>query len=203
MRHDPFQASLEYAQAVQLGGSHEKNYGFFWHQSRLMALTRVFKESEVPTHVFKKSEVPPPNEVSVGWEWHNNANMLPLQDGSGEFLGMMHMHTDPTFTSYGWSGSNSFLFGSGYTQRFFKLSAKPPFLIKAVGEQFCLKREDGKCESVQMVMSMMLTSKDEILVSYGVNDCEARFASFSLSRILEQLSPVPDGGRAADVMQVQ
>eukprot|EP00746_Dinoflagellata_sp_MGD_P134814 gnl/MRDRNA2_/MRDRNA2_68704_c0_seq1.p1 gnl/MRDRNA2_/MRDRNA2_68704_c0~~gnl/MRDRNA2_/MRDRNA2_68704_c0_seq1.p1 ORF type:complete len:198 (+),score=36.14 gnl/MRDRNA2_/MRDRNA2_68704_c0_seq1:697-1290(+) len=197
MRHDPFWASLDDAQAVRLGGKSDKNYGLFRYQSRLMALTHVFKESEMPSpNTLVLSEGDP-------WNWHNSANMLPLQDGSGEFLGMMHMHTDPTFTSYGWSGSNSFLFGSGYTQRFFKLSAKPPFLIKAVGEQFCLKREDGKCESVQMVMSMMLTSKDEILVSYGVNDCEARFASFSLSRILEQLSPVPDGGRAADVMQVQ
>merc|ERR1719265_2645587 len=161
-----------------------------------MALTWVDERSKRPP-LIKTKGLPLAAKSGV---WHNSANLLPLQDGSGEFLGMMHIHTDPLNTT-------SFAYGHGYKQRFFKLSAKPSYAITARGEDFCLRDADGMCESVLMVMSIMQTARDEILVSYGVNDCESRFATFSISTILQQMSSVPAGSvgeqtAAVDVMQV-
>jgi len=65
-----------------------------------------------------------------------------------------------------------------------------------------MKAADESCETVQMVMSMMQTSNDSVLVSYGVNDCESKMASFALSSILQQLVPPPLGKENVEVMQV-
>jgi FkbM family methyltransferase len=64
-----------------------------------------------------------------------------------------------------------------------------------------MQDSDGKCESVQNVMSLMQSADDEIQVSFGANDCESKFAVYRLSSILQQLSPLKQSIDAM-VMQV-
>lgn len=65
-----------------------------------------------------------------------------------------------------------------------------------------MKAKDGSCDTVQVVMSMIQHSNDDVLVSYGQNDCESKVATFALSSILQQLVPPPAGKEQVEVMKV-
>lgn len=200
MHHAPFHASFDFSQAVRLGSLEEKNYGLFQHESKIMALTWLDGFGQRPPIILG------PNSMNLKHRtpdekirWHNSANLLQLQDGSGDLLGMMHKHMDSQ------DESNEVLpaYGYGYKQKFFKLSGKPPYVMKAIGPEFCIRNAGGSCESVQFVMSMMQTSSDEILVSYGVNDCESRLASFSLAALMHQMSSLPEDKQTMEVAVMQ
>jgi FkbM family methyltransferase len=193
LNYAPLTSHIDSSRAVRLGGHEEKNYGLFQYQSKMMALTWIDWTNR-PSPIRGASDIRPTAEKKG--KWHNSANFLQLQDGSGDLLGMMHVHTDQA------SDNGGFEYGSFYRQRFFKMSGSPPFVMKSVGEEFCMKAVDESCETVQMVMSMMQTSNDSVLVSYGVNDCESKMASFALSSILQQLVPPPLGKENVEVMQV-
>jgi len=191
---DPFAATLDHSHAIRIGAYEEKNYGLFKDASKTMALTWLDTATKRPDPVGTSG-----NELTLDQKrgkWHNSANLLPLQGGNGDLLGLMHMHADT-------EGKTEFSYGYDYTQRFYRLSGKPPYQLKALGQEFCIRNADGRCESVQMIMSMMQTASGDILVSYGVNDCETRMATVSLASILQDMSPLQAGERAAiDVMQV-
>jgi FkbM family methyltransferase len=194
MEYTPLTSRIDSSRAVRLGGYEEKNYGLFHYQSKMMALTWIDWTNRPAPRLGSVTDGRPTAEKTG--KWHNSANLLQLRDGSGHLLGMMHMHSD-----HG-SDNGGPRFGTDYRQRFFKLSGSLPFVMNGVGEEFCMKAKDGSCESVQMIMSMMQTSNDDVLVSYGVNDCESKVASFTLSSILQQLVPPPLGKEKVELMQV-
>jgi FkbM family methyltransferase len=179
---------LDTSRGVRLGTREEKNYGLFEHGSRTMALAWLYAKAQRPSplpvlgYEFGShsglSKERTPSEKSH--RWHNSANLLQLQ--SGEFLGIMHVHTDSV-------PNTKLLYGHEYRQKFFKLSRSPPFAITAVGEPFCMQDSAGECETIQNVMSVLQTSEDEVRISFGANDCESKFAVYRLSKILQQLSP--------------
>ena len=46
------------------------------------------------------------------------------------------------------------------------------------------------CESVQFVSGMLAPNASTLLMSYGVNDCEARLGALPMSKVWEMLRPV-------------
>lgn len=158
----------------KVGGIKDRNLGFFFSRNGkdLWALSAFGQSSN---------------------GWHNSANLLNLEDGSGELLGMMHMHHDlvPGFSE--WSGSS-------YTHRFFIMSSEAPFEMKRVSQHFCFQDPDGRCESVQFVMSLLHLTGDRVLISLGVNDCESRLVTMPINDILKMLVQGPQG--ALDVIKV-
>ena len=46
------------------------------------------------------------------------------------------------------------------------------------------------CESVQFVSGMLAPNATTLLMSYGVNDCEARLGALPMSTVWEMLRPV-------------
>jgi len=200
---DSFAGVMDSSRAVRLGVREEKNFGLFQDGGRTMALTWLDLGTKRPppltilvpesftqiSSVFKDPNL-------KAHTWHNSANLLKL-DGSGEFLGLMHMHMD-------WKANSNFMFGHDYRQKFFRLSAKSPsdYVITATSPEFCIQDTAGKCESVQNVMSMIQTSGDELMLSYGINDCEPRLAVFSLSSIFQQISSSESSNTTVQVMQI-
>lgn len=93
--------------------------------------------------------------------------------------------------------ASAFRWGSQYSHFFYALEASAPFSLLATSNEFCLGTSaDGTdCESVQFVSGLQLRARakkgeEELLVAYGVNDCEAKLARVDVARVLASLRPV-------------
>jgi hypothetical protein len=108
----------------------------------------------------------------------------------------------------------AFQFGSQYTHFFYTLSSRPPYSVIGTSSEFCIRssQDPDDCESVQFVSGLALVAADDyatlnhtqrseradsrsprgaqLLLSYGVNDCEAKLAHVSLERIWGMLKPL-------------
>ena len=93
-----------------------------------------------------------------------------------------------------------FAFGSRYTHFWYALEARPPFSVISASAEFCLASpQDSKdCESVQFV-SGLLVRGDDLVLAYGVNDCEARLSAIPLSRVRSMLRPLAPRGQRCGV----
>ena len=95
-----------------------------------------------------------------------------------------------------------FAFGFRYTHFFYTLAPDPPFKTIGVSAEFCVAaaQDQSDCESVQFLSGLALhranhstaEGGDELLITYGVNDCEARWGRMRLDAVLKMLRPVPD-----------
>ncbi|KAL1496063.1 hypothetical protein AB1Y20_014691 [Prymnesium parvum] len=107
------------------------------------------------------------------------------------------------------SGSSAvpFMWGYEYTHFFYAIEPHEPFRLLGTSQEFCiaLAQDEGDCESVQFISSITLTdsrmkadqvvkpspaSADTLLLSYGVNDCEAKVAKMPLEQLWSMLQPV-------------
>ena len=113
-----------------------------------------------------------------------------------------------------------FAFGFRYTHFFYTIEAQPPFATLAVSPEFCLASpsDPNECESVQFISGLAHRASrnneasshsahnrtshparptahldDELIVSYGVNDCEARVATLPLTLVWSMLQPLARG----------
>ena len=127
------------------------------------------------------------------------ANLVLIQNGScTAFLGIGHLHR-------GWGGEGkannaaAFKFGSRYTHFWYTTSTAAPYRMLSSSAEFCLQSsQDPKdCESVQFLSGLHTPRErpDTLLISYGVNDCEARIAEVLLDRVWGMLMPL-DGKTA-------
>ena len=108
--------------------------------------------------------------------------------------------------------ADPFVFGADYDHHFFTLSPRPPFTPLATSSDFCLAAaQDGRdCERVQFVSGLTLLGGDdgtpsgtagpepELLLAYGVNDCEARVGRLALSRLRSMLRPLPGAAEVCE-----
>jgi len=86
-------------------------------------------------------------------------------------------------------------FGFRYTHFFYSMQPTPPFRLLATSGEFCLaaQQDDQDCESVQFVSGLAyLDSRDSkrLLVTYGVNDCEAKIGGIDMGRVWSMLRPL-------------
>ena len=100
-----------------------------------------------------------------------------------------------------WAGANRpaelrrrqpFSFGYRYTHFFYALEPHAPFRVVATSREFCLAAEQdaADCESIQFVSGLSLAPGGAtLLLSYGVNDCEARVGRVALARVWRMLRP--------------
>lgn len=123
------------------------------------------------------------------------ANLLHIARRSGRmssegnctaFLGIGHLHRGKV------RGSRTFRFGTQYTHFWYALSTRPPHRMLASSAEFCIQaaQDPTDCESVQFVSGITRHGDSEsIILSYGINDCEAQFADIALERVWEMLIP--------------
>lgn len=81
-------------------------------------------------------------------------------------------------------------FGSHYMHFFYLLDANPPHSLLAHSAEWCLPHSPtiGSCEVVQFVSGLELAhGGEDVLLMYGVNDCESKAARMPLGRLLRLL----------------
>lgn len=105
---------------------------------------------------------------------------------------------------------SSFMWGYQYTHFFYALEPHSPFRVIATSREFCLpsEQDSADCESIQFISGLNLVSSEPastessmLLISYGVNDCEAKVARLPLQRALGMLNALPglDAGSSAAI----
>ena len=74
------------------------------------------------------------------------------------------------------------------------MEAHVPFRVLATSAEFCLQSQqlESDCEVIQFISGLELSSDETstLLVSYGINDCEAKVAKLSLERVWAMLVPL-------------
>ena len=88
----------------------------------------------------------------------------------------------------------AFMWGFQYTHFLYALEPQAPFRVIATSREFCLasQQEVSDCESIQFVSGITHAagSPETLLLSYGVNDCEAKVGRLSLERAWAMLTPL-------------
>ena len=97
----------------------------------------------------------------------------------------------------------AFKFGFDYHHYLYTLAAQAPHQMLGKSEPFCVASEQDplSCERVQFLSGIALmangstlgssTEEAHLLVSFGVNDCEAKVGRLPLRRLWEMLRPLP------------
>lgn len=102
------------------------------------------------------------------------------------------------------------MFGADYDHHFYTLAAEPPFEPLGRSNEFCIAsaQDPSDCERLQFVSGIHAAAADApaatsstrgnghggaLLLSFGVNDCEAKVASVPLDDVWAMLRPRPGG----------
>ena len=133
-------------------------------------------------------------------------------------LGIGHRHlgrsTDGKawrFAAQGWASrpQHTFRWGHRYAHHFYTLQPRRPHKMLGASAEFCLHASVGqdagstlsatdtakdstaelRCESVQIVFGLAQAGED-VVVSFGANDCEAKLGWVRLEQIWEMLRPI-------------
>ena len=104
--------------------------------------------------------------------------------------------------------SQPFYFGFRYTHYWYTLSPTPPHELLATSAEFCISAPHAPqdCESVQFVSGLAVQPRrgasrgsagdGRLVLSFGVNDCEARLGFLPLADLWKLLEPVPGASAA-------
>lgn len=88
---------------------------------------------------------------------------------------------------------------AGYTHFFYTMQPQPPYRMLATSAEFCLAAEQdaADCESVQFISGLALeastdgdANQSSLLLSYGINDCEAKIARLTMAAVWRMLRPL-------------
>ena len=103
------------------------------------------------------------------------------------------------------ASSTPFQFGFRYTHFWYTMQPRPPFRMLSTSEEFCIAsaQDSSDCESVQFVSGIVLDAgrargEERVLMSMGINDCEAKLAHMPLADVWSMLRPL-EGEDAACV----
>jgi hypothetical protein len=87
-----------------------------------------------------------------------------------------------------------FQFGYFYTHFFYTVQSAAPHRMTATTGEFCIgsAQDASDCESAQFVSGMVVDAPGEkLLLTFGVNDCEAKFGTVPLRQVGRMLSALP------------
>jgi len=90
------------------------------------------------------------------------------------------------------------VFGYRYTHLWYTLQPHPPYRTLATSGEFCIGAEQDRrdCESVQFISGLALEARTDpanasLLLSLGINDCEAKLARVPMARVWKSLLTLP------------
>jgi len=89
-----------------------------------------------------------------------------------------------------------FQFGYLYTHFFYTLQDRPPYHMTGTTGEFCIgsAQDAGDCESAQFVSGMVADDASgisKLLLTFGVNDCEAKLGHIPLAQVGRMLRALP------------
>lgn len=162
--------------------------------------------------------------LDTGHRLSPTTHLLPVRHIARQcavYLGVGHMHrgsADPdqdawTAAQYGYGPrpNRTFRWGHSYTTFLYALERTPPFRIVATSGEFCLAslQDSADCESIQFVSGLAPFTRPpggaaqqesqafepaDLVLTMGVNDCEARMGMLSTKRAFELLRPIGGAG---------
>mmetsp|Transcript_11149 Transcript_11149/g.17216 ORF Transcript_11149/g.17216 Transcript_11149/m.17216 type:complete len:512 (+) Transcript_11149:168-1703(+) len=125
-----------------------------------------------------------------------NAFMVPFGEKEEELLGMAHFHrpNDRNPNEYARVGHH-------YTHAFFTISAKEPFHLKRLSAEFVLQsyHQEDDAEIIQFI-SGLEHHDDNVILAWGINDCEGASARISTKVVNKMLRKVDVGKEVVDFM---
>jgi hypothetical protein len=166
-----------------------RNIGFFYRQQELFGITQL--KEPIPT--VQRMSFPPANDSEVSYlpedpsdtGVHLNGNPVELNE-SDAFLLVGHVHDDqhPQLLDTSRTSCNA-RWGYNYRHHFFLLDRQPPFTVRRKSDPVCFPSlsDASQCEIIQFVMGVVRT-EDDLLISYGINDCESAVARVSLADVM-------------------
>ena len=83
--------------------------------------------------------------------------------------------------------------GVNYSQFFYTLSPRPPYRLLATSAEFCLPSaaDPTACDAIQFISGLVLSRRrGELLLTFGVDDCEPWIARIRLAQVWQMLRPL-------------
>jgi hypothetical protein len=120
-----------------------------------------------------------------------------------EYLGVAHFHRRRSSKRDVYAR-----FGHHYTHAFYTISARNitghiSFHLTALSPEFVLPsiHQPDDADIIQFISGLEYDTKtNEVILSYGINDCEGAIKIISLSTVQQLLRPVPVGAQVFDFM---
>jgi hypothetical protein len=123
-----------------------------------------------------------------------NAFMVPF--GEDELLGMAHFHrpSDRKENEYA-------RFGHHYTHAFYTITTETPYRLNRISPEFVLPsyRHPDDAEVIQFVSGLEVHG-DDVVIAWGINDCEGAAGKLDVTFVQDFLRNVPEGNEVADLM---
>jgi len=173
-----------------------RNIGLFYRQQELFGL--LWLKEPIPD--VRPIPFPPSNDLlqvdPSGIEVHLNGNPLEL-DESDDLLVVGHAHDESSNTS---NTSCTTRWGCNYRHYFFLLDRQPPFTVRRRSDPVCFPSlsDPSQCDIIQFVMGVVRT-EDDLLIYYGINDCESAVARVSLADVMNFI----DNSSDASLLEVR
>ena len=146
------------------------------------------------------------------------ANLVHVRRAAGceAYLGVGHLHRGAADEDQMWWGAaaagfaprpnRTFRWGHSYMHFWYALESNPPFRMLATSGEFCIgsAQDSADCESIQYVSALsphvvtqgrsttLGADPSDLVLAWGVNDCEAALAVLAVEHIWRLLEPLPD-----------
>lgn len=130
------------------------------------------------------------------------------------YLGVGHLHRGASAENdVGWFRATSghgerpnatFRWAHRYTHFFYTLQPRAPFRLLGTSGEWCIQSRQNPhdCESVQFVSGLAPGPRpSELVVSFGVNDCEAKVAVLDLARVWALLLPFTEDTASCETLR--
>jgi len=118
---------------------------------------------------------------------HNNGS--PRRVGSrcpGVRMALGHVHLDSTMPAYRRNEVGATPYGNTYLHYFVFFEENPPFRLIQTSPAFCVPspRDPSKCETIQFSSGFTFLNQNQLILTYGINDCEAAYAIVDVPALL-------------------
>lgn len=136
-------------------------------------VTKNVLKSGIYNHVFKNSSILDQLRKHYNFERRisTTCHLVNIKNG---FLGIGHYHRK--------NGNNilrkRYAFGYEYEHFWYVLEDIYPYKMKHVSKSFCI----NYCDPIQF-LSGLVVNNNKVVVSYGVNDCVSKIASFNIDDV--------------------
>ena len=169
-----------------------KNYGILWSGRNGDPFNILYWLG--PRLDVRRGLPPPPSQnTSIkrlmlhGRPAHNNGSPVALGTVCpGHVLAIGHVHLDSSLPAHVRGQKGATYHGNTYINYWFVARDTEPYDIVATSPAFCLPSLNNAtlCETIQFIVTVAKVTETTLLVSYGVNDCEAAVVELEIRSVL-------------------
>ena len=169
-----------------------KNYGILWSGRNRDPFNVLYW---LGPRLDVRRGLPPPSPLPTstkrlmfhGRPVHNNGSPIALGTMCpGHLLAIGHVHLDSSLPAHVRGQKGATYHGNTYINYWFIARDEEPYDIVATSPAFCLPSLNNAtlCETIQFIVTLAKVTETMLLVSYGVNDCEAALVELEVRSVL-------------------